>query len=71
MSWVGAGLLLGTAAAWPVRTVLNSFLYRSSVSDAGVWIATLFLLVFTTGLSAYVLAVRASSTNLTDALKID
>ena len=71
MSWVGAGLLLGMATAWPLRTVLDSFLYRSSVSDAGVWTATLFVLVVTTAASAYFPALRASRTKVMDALRID
>ena len=71
MSWVAAGILLGTAATWPLRTVLDSFLFRSSVSDAGVWPATLFFLVVATAASAYFPALRASRTNIMDALRID
>lgn len=71
MSWVAAGLLLGTAAAWPLRTVLDSFLYRSSVSGAGIWTVTLFVLVVATAASAYFPAVRVSRAKITDALRID
>lgn len=71
MSWVAAGLVLGTVVAWPLRTALDSFLYRSSVSDASVWAATLLILVITTVASAYFPAVRASRARITDALKSD
>lgn len=71
MSWVGAGLLLGTVVAWPLHSLLHSFLYRSSVSDVGVWTATLIVLVVTTAVAAYVPAVRASRAKITEALRVD
>jgi putative ABC transport system permease protein len=71
MSWVAAGLLLGAAATWPLRNILDSFLFRSSAADAGVWAATLLLLLLTTSAAAYFPALRASRTKLMDALRSD
>lgn len=71
MTWVASGIALGTAAAWPLRNVLDSFLFRTSKSDAGVWLAALGALLAATAIAAFIPALRASRTNVLDALRVD
>jgi hypothetical protein len=71
MVWVALGIAAGLSVAWPLRKVLDSFLFRTSVSDAGVWSVPVAILLVVTAVAAYGPAVRASRTNIIDALRTD
>jgi predicted permease len=71
LSWVLAGVVLGVLAAWPLRTVLDSLLFRSSASDAGIWTISLTLLLAAAAASASLPALRASRAPIVDALRLD
>jgi predicted permease len=71
MGWVAAGIALGMAAAWPLRRVLDSFLFRTSTADWHVWAAAVIVLLAVAAAASYGPALRASRTNILDALRVD